>query len=148
MNLQAPTPEALALPAAACTPEGYWEFFESYVRSERVRAAYTWPQVQVRRLQAQDQNVATLKKENYDGFRIGLDDSRWVYLDATNQAGQSARLDLQEHSNGQTFRVDYTRAVFEEAEDGDEKVVKTYGDPGAYVFEFRNGCWHLTQELR
>ncbi len=148
MNPGTPNPETLELPAAACTLEGYWEFFESYVRSERVRAAYTWPQVQVRDLQAQDQNVATVDKEKYDGFRIGLDDSRWVYLDAASQAGQVARLDLQEKSNGQTFRVDYTRAVFEEAEGGDEKVVRTYGDPGAYVFEFRNGCWYLTQELR
>ena len=35
------TPAIGALPADACTPEGYWSFFETFVREPTLRARYS-----------------------------------------------------------------------------------------------------------
>jgi hypothetical protein len=128
------------LPAEACTLEGYWSFFEAFVQSQEVRKIYTSPQIQVRRYS--DESAATSKQHDY--FRIGLVDYQWVYLDDSKDESNYDRLDLEKTLKNKRFRVDYRKAEF----DGDDELVKTFGEPGAYVFEFRDGCWNLTQDLR
>lgn len=114
-----------ALPADACTYEGYWSFFEAFVQSPEVRAAHT-----------ADAARAALRP-----FRIALVDNRWYYVDEGHGMHERQPLDLKETHDGGMFRVEYVRAEF----DDDDEVVKTYGRPGAYVFNYVDGCWQLTQ---
>lgn len=113
------------LPDDACTYDGYWTFFEAFVQSPEVRAAHT----------------ADVARAAIRPFRIALVDDRWYYVDE-GKAGQARQpLDLKENREGGMFRVEYVRAEF----DDDDEVVKTYGRPGAYVFNYVDGCWQLTQ---
>lgn len=125
------------LPDDACTREGHWSFFESFVRWDAVRARHTADSVSVRSFAQPDREVGrTLGKDV--GFRIALEDYRWVL------AGSDQDLDLQPWQEGDVLRVQYTPVEL----GPDDEVVRTLGAPGAYVFERRNGCWELTQELR
>jgi hypothetical protein len=128
------------LPSEACTLEGYWSFFEVFVKSEEVRKIYTSPEIQI--LRYSDESAITSKQNDY--FRIGLVDYQWVYLDPTKDESNYDRLDLKKDLKSTRFRVDYRKAEF----DDNDELVKTFGEPGAYVFEFRDGCWNLTQDLR
>lgn len=125
------------LPDDACTREGHWSFFESFVRWDAVRARHTADSVSVRSFAQPDREVGrTLGKDV--GFRIALEDYRWVL------AGSDQDLDLQPLQDGDVLRVQYTPVKL----GPDDEVVRTLGAPGAYVFERRSGCWELTQELR
>lgn len=125
------------LPDDACTREGHWSFFESFVRWDAVRARHTADTISVRHLSQPDHEVARTPKKDV-AFRIALDDYRWVL------AGSDQDLDLQPSQDGDVFRVEYTPVEL----GPDDEVVRKLGAPGAYVFERRNGCWELTQELR
>jgi hypothetical protein len=115
------------LPADACTTEGYWSFFEAFVRSQHVRESHT----------------AASAREGINPFHIALVDDRWYYVEAGKEPGDQP-LDLKEARNGDGFRVDYVRAKF----GPEDEVVATYGKPGAYVFQFANGCWQLVKTIQ
>ncbi|MCX5965091.1 MAG: hypothetical protein NT070_18760 [Cyanobacteria bacterium] len=44
-----------------------------------------------------------------------------------------------------TFRIDYQKIVDEKPEN---KKITPFANSGAYIFEHRNGCWHLIQDLQ
>lgn len=125
------------LPDDACTWEGHWSFFESFVRWDTVRARYTADTVSVRNLSQPEHEIARTPKKDV-AFRIALDDYRWVL------AGSEQDLDLQPSQDGDVLRVEYTPVEL----GPDDEVLRKLGAPGAYVFERRNGCWELTQDLR
>lgn len=112
------------IPADACTPEGYWSFFEAFSRSANVRERYTAASAD-----------AAIKP-----FRIALVDDRWYYVRA-NQGPNDELLDLKEERDGNTFRVNYIRAKF----DADGEMIETYGGPGEYIFKFTGECWLLVE---
>lgn len=132
-----PWPNTLS--ADACTPKGYWSFFEAFVRSEVVRKSHTSKQIEVR-------SYATNKKikGNYRQFKIGLVDYRWSYVDPSKDISNFDTLDLKKNLVGNTFRVDYQKAEY----GPDDELLRTFGNPGAYVFELKEGCWQLTKEFR
>lgn len=133
------------LPESACKPEGFREFFEAYVDSESVRKTYTWADVRVGRYADPKQDARSVAGSGYRDFRIGAVDYRWVYLDpAIKEPGDYPRLDIDIEPKDKTAQVEYVKAEF----DADDNLVRTVGDRGAYVFELRDKCWYLTQDLR
>lgn len=115
------------LPGDACTREGYWSFFETFVRSKTIREKYTAPEV----------------RDAIDPFRIALVDDRWYYVEAGQEPGQKA-LELKETLENDAFAVEYTKVDL----GPDGEVVKKYGPPGKYLFRYANGCWQLASTPR
>lgn len=146
----------------ACALEEYNSFFWDFVRgrdyqNNETRNAYTWSDVQIRDYQKPNRLLEVISKQNYDAFRIGLIDYSLVYVDPATkklsvreQLKNRLKIDVK-RLDQKTFRVDYVQAEFAvdpEAEDNNGALIRTYGNKGAYIFEHRLGCWHLTQDLR
>lgn len=133
---------AVQLPADACvkSEDGFASFFEQFVYEAPVRAAYSAPTVEVRDIK----DPAKLLGSQPDPFRIALVDNQWSYAEPGKDAGQFARIKSERTLSGDRMRVDFVKAEFSP----DEEVTKTLGKPEAYVFEFKQGCWQLTQQLR
>jgi hypothetical protein len=142
----------------SCARENYGQFFWQFVkdndmRNNRMRIPYSAASITVRDYQNPDRVLEVVKKQNYQGFKIDSVDYTLVYDDPTiTNPNAKARLKREvKRLDDSTFRVDYIRAEFEtdgEAEDNNGKLIRTYGAPGAYIFEHQNGCWTLTQEYR
>jgi hypothetical protein len=145
-------------PPEYCAPDSYRQFFWHFVKgfdysNNRIRLPYTSASVQVRDYQNPDKVLGIVDKQNYDGFKIDSLDYTLVYLDETiTDPNAKARLKVDfTRQTDTTFRVDYVKAEFEinpEEEDNNGQLIRTYGAPGAYIFEHRDGCWNLTQEFR
>lgn len=150
-------PRQAAVPAY-CAPDEYKQFFENFVRGKDrqgtdMRSTYTANRIEVRNYENPSQLLEVMRRQD-DEFSISLRDYRWVILvpsSVDNSPYTRLKIDLRRVSQD-TFRVDYIKAQYKytgnitgtESED----LVKTYGQPGAYVFQHRNGCWNLTQKLR
>ncbi|KRB04497.1 hypothetical protein ASD86_16830 [Lysobacter sp. Root690] len=134
---------AVQLPAEACakSEDGFASFLEQFVYEAPVRAAYSAPTVEVRDIKDPSK---VLSSEAPGPFRIALVDSQWSYNEPGKDAGQFARIKMDRTLSGDRMRVDFVKAEFSP----DEEVTKTLGKPEAYVFEFKQGCWQLTQQLR
>lgn len=128
---------AVALPPEACTLQGGREFFQHFVESADVRRAYSRLD-----LKAGIAAADAAAHPQFDGFRIGLVDSRWVFVDPATAAADSPRVELKQALQGNTYTVDYTKARFS---NGDE-TVETYGETARYTFEFIDGCWALVSQ--
>ncbi len=65
------------------------------------------------------------------------------------KAQQYAHLTFRDVSD-RHFRVDYADAQFQRSRNANPAIswIETSEILGAYVFEHRNGCWHLTQDWR
>lgn len=139
----APAAPAVQLPAEACvkSEDGFASFFEQFVYEAPVRAAYSAPTVEVRDIKDPGK---LLGSEQPGPFRIAMVDNQWSYSEPGKDAGQFARVKMDRTLNGDRMRVDFVKAEFSP----DEEVTKTLGKPEAYVFEFKQGCWQLTQQLR
>ena len=78
----------------------------------------------------------------------------WVYLDPkiSSYSESYPRLAIEFKTlNPQKIRVEYRQAEYVPAPNtggNQERLVRTFGKPEAYIFEHSKGCWHLTQELR
>ena len=144
-----------------CAKTEFDYFFRVFVRGlddimprSAVRKAYVWPQVQVRSYQHPDRLLATVSKAKYDGFNIGLLYNLWVYLDPKLPIYSESypRLAIEFKTlNREKIRVEYRQAEYVSSPNrgaNQERLVKTFGEPGAYIFEHYQGCWYLTQELR
>jgi hypothetical protein len=136
-------------------------FFRVFVRGlddimprSAVRKAHVWPQVQVRSYQNPARLLATVPQQKYDSFKIGLLYNLWVYLDPkiSSYSESYPRLAIEFKTlNPQKIRVEYRQAEYVPAPNtggNQERLVRTFGKPEAYIFEHSKGCWHLTQELR
>ncbi len=132
---QAPAAKsAVVLPPEACTLQGGREFFQQFVESADVRRAYSKLDLKAG-IAAGDAGA----DPQFDGFRIGLVDSRWVLVDPATDAANYPRVELKQSLQGNTYIVDYTKARFS----NDDETVETYGETARYTFEFINGCWLL-----
>jgi hypothetical protein len=142
----------------SCAPDQYGQFFWQFVKdndmsNNPMRMPYSAASITVRNYENPNQVLEVVKKQNYQGFKIDSVDYTLVYDDPTiTDPKAKARLKREvKRLDDKTFRVDYVRAEFEvdpEAEDNNGKLIRTYGAPGAYIFEHQNGCWTLTQEYR
>ncbi|WP_431632510.1 hypothetical protein [Alkalinema pantanalense] len=145
-------------------------------RTIETRNHYTWPTVEIRHAQPPHTLLATLHKEDYRAFRLASD-RNWISVDNRNQAfdlperktppADRVRLDLStlqgtsfktrlraqryamlefHEVSKNRFRVDYREVTY--ASSQTNQWIEAAGASGAYVFEHRKGCWHLTQDLR
>ena len=164
-NTIAPKPTAIAdltgattavKPAIAqCSPDEFKSFFEQFVRNPAAGYDYIDVEVQIRDYQDPRRLLMTIGDKNYVDFRIGAIGNKYVYVDPYAKYGgdderlkNRLKLDFQ-RIGAKTFRVNYIRADFlNDRKDGDGNLVRTFGSPEAYIFEYRDGCWHLTQSLR
>jgi hypothetical protein len=144
-----------------CSTSEFPYFFRVFVRGlddimprSAVRAAHVWTQVEIRNYQKPSELITTVPKQDYDSFRIGLMHNLWIYLDPAvpSYSDNYPRLQVKFKTiNRQKVRVEYQQAEYASVKKGrttEERLVKTFGKPGAYIFEHRNACWRLTQELR
>lgn len=147
---EAPAPEAspavaeapaakptVVLPPEACTLQGGREFFQQFVESADVRRAYSKLD-----LKAGIAAADAAADPQFDGFRIGLVDSRWVLVYPATDVANYPRVELKQLLQGNTYTVDYTKARFS----NDDETVETYGETARYTFEFINGCWMLVSQ--
>lgn len=139
-----------------CSPDEYKSFFENFVRGKdyqgnETRLTYTADIIEVRDYENPSYLIGTLSKKD-DEFSINLRDYRWVQLvPSTIDNSPYTRLEIDLiRLNNNTFRVNYIKAhyAYDPNGDGEEYLDYTYGEPGAYIFEHRNGCWNLTQKLQ
>jgi hypothetical protein len=145
---------------AQCSPNAFKSFFEQFVRNPLQREKYIGSEVQIR--DYQDPSLLVMARSeltgdgdiNYVDFRIGAIGHKYVvnpsrkYLSDVELLKNRLKLDFQ-RIDTKTFRVNYIRAEFlNNKKDEDEMLVRTYGNPEAYIFEHRDGCWLLTQQLR
>lgn len=148
--------EILQLAKDACKTQEFSLMFGYFAQNEGVRAALTAPEVQIRSLARPGQVQRTVKGAEYRDFKIAMIDYSFFDAESADRfdAGQSEaleslKLDITERPGG-AYRVAYVKAEYgppgEDEEYGD--LIRTYGPPGAYLFEPRDGCWHLTQDFR
>jgi len=141
----------------SCAKDQYRSFFEQYVwgkdnQGNEIRYTYTAPYIQVRDYQDPSKLLETMSRKN-DEFSIDLRDYRWVQLvpsQVDNSPYTRLKLDIKKVDD-KTFRVDYIKAQYQYSGVGtnqEETILRTYGEPNAYIFEHRNGCWNLTQKLQ
>ncbi len=144
-----------------CSTAEFSYFFRVFVRGlhdrlprTAVRNAYVWPQVEVRSDRSPSKLLLTAPKQDYigSGFKIGLQQNLWVYLDPQVLSGNYPRLEVKfKPLTRQKIRVEYSQAEYAPVANtraNQERLVKTFGKSGAYIFEHRLGCWRLTQEIR
>jgi hypothetical protein len=132
--VEAASKPAVKLPPEACTREGGWDFFQQFAASADVRRAYSKLD-----LKAGIAAADAAAHPDFDGFRIGLVDSRWVLVDPAVDASEYPRVDLKSSLEGDVFKIDYTKARFS----NDDETVETYGETAGYTFKFIDGCWML-----
>lgn len=160
----APTPTLIdrrVVRQVPCSTAEFQYFFRVFVRGldditprSAVRKAHVWPQVQVRSYKDPRKLLATVPQQDYDGFKIGLLYNLWIYLDPKipSYSESYPRLEVKFKTiNRQKVMVEYRQAEYVPAPNAgpnQERLVRTFGEPGAYIFEHRNGCWRLTQELQ
>lgn len=154
-NAQVQPKTASSLPQY-CSPDEYRAFFENFVRGQdyqgnETRLTYTADIIEVRDYENPSYLIGTLNKKD-DEFSINLRDYRWVQLVPSavdNSPYTRLQIDLIRINNN-TFRVNYIKAhyAYDPNKEGEEYLDYTYGEPGAYIFEHRNGCWNLTQKLQ
>jgi hypothetical protein len=128
----------VALPPEACTLKGGWSFFRQFVASGDVRRAYSKLD-----LKAGITAADAAAHPEFDGFRIGLVDNRWVLVDPALEVADYPRVELKSALDGDTFTVKYTKARFS----NDDEIVKPYGETAGYTFEFIDGCWMLVGQM-
>ncbi|OUC13227.1 MAG: hypothetical protein B0A82_18215 [Alkalinema sp. CACIAM 70d] len=145
-------------------------------RTIETRHHYTWPTVEIRKAQSPHNLLTTLQKDDYRAFRLAID-RNWIYVATNNRAfdlperkttpADRIRLDLGKPQSTafktrlraqryamlefrevseKRFRVDYREVTY--ANSQANQWIEASGASGAYVFEHRKGCWHLTQDLR
>jgi hypothetical protein len=136
-----------------CSSKNDRDFFTGFVRGKNNRGVdrntYTWSKVEIRNYDDPSKVLEVRDKEKYDGFRIGFIDYMAFYLDPSVKNPrdyENVTFDVTK-IDPKTFRVDYSKAEYVDAE-RINTLIRTYGTKGAYIFEHRDGCWYLTQELR
>jgi hypothetical protein len=142
-----------------CATSQFPYFFRVFVRGlddlmprSAVRAAHVWPQVEIRNYQKPSKLISKVAAKDYEGFRIGLLNNLWIYLDPAipSYSEKYPRLQVKFiNVDRQKVRVEYQQAEYVAIGNSkQERLIRTLGKPGAYIFEHRKGCWHLTQDLR
>lgn len=151
-----PPAEVLQMAKDACRAKDFSQMFGYFAQNDGVRAALTAPEVQIRSLARPGQVQRTVRGAEYRDFKIAMIDYSFFDAESADRfdAGQSEaleplELDITEQPGG-AYRVAYVKAEYGPPGEDEEigELIRTYGQPGAYLFEPRDGCWHLTQDFR
>ena len=149
----------------------------SYESHKPNKNLFVWPHVEIRSNQHPYPIQWTIQKQNYHTFHISFREQLWGYINEEPQeikpilpldSPQRVRVNLNtkwtsknilitrlwvnkpikleiKRIDDRTFRVDYQKIVYEKPEN---KKITPSANSGAYIFEHRNGCWHLMQDLQ
>jgi hypothetical protein len=148
--------EVLQLAKDACRAKDFSQMFGYFAQNDGVRAALTAPEVQIRSLTRPGQLQRTVRGAEYRDFKIAMIDYSFFDAESADRfdAGQSEalealKLDITEEPGG-AYRVAYVKAEYGPPGEDEEygELIRTYGQPGAYLFERREDCWQLTQDFR
>lgn len=141
---------------SACEADNFDSFFEAFVRSPQVRKERTARSVEHRSLANPSELLGQIAGTHYQEiFAISLSD--YYYVDTVSkQKWESGALDSYqdlwvdvEPAQDHSYKVKYSKAILRDDGEGDGKTfVRRYGATMGYVFELKQGCWELTQELR
>jgi hypothetical protein len=153
-----PDSEILQMAKAACDGKDFASLFGHFAQTKAVRLAYTAPEVQIRSIDHPDRILQTVPGRDYRDFKIAMVDYSYVDADSADrffahksETLEDLKVDMTETADG-AYRVAYVKVEYgpPSGDDGDEQgaIIRTYGHPGAYLFEPRGGCWQLTQDLR
>ena len=99
--------------------------------------------IEVGDIKKDDETKNVVASEQIEPFRIALVDNQWVYEEPGKPPGELVRVDINRTMDGEAVRVEFVRAEFS----AEDEVLGAVGDPEAYIFVFRNGCWQLTEYL-
>ncbi|WP_153018879.1 hypothetical protein [Lysobacter capsici] len=140
------TTDITTMDAASCgkNDQDFDNFFNAYIYRPELRPQYTSPNIEIRQISDKNKKIGTETKEQNKPLKIGLIDYRWSYVTADEKEEKSDRIEIKIHREGDAMQVDFIRAKYT----NDDTLIRTYGPKGAYVFEHKNNCWQLTQELR
>lgn len=140
------TPAVQSMDADACgnSDQDFDNFFNSYIYRPELRSQYTSPNIEIRQFSDKNKKIGVENKEQNKPFKIGLIDYRWSYVTPNEKAEKFDRIEIKIHRVDETMQVDFIRGHYT----NDDTLTETYGAKGAYVFERKNNCWQLTQELR
>lgn len=105
-----------SLPPDACTREGNWTFFETFVRQPGLRAA----------------NSTASGVKALDRFDIALVDNRWV-----RDRHREVALQVIEENQTDAFSVKATPVEL----DVDDNIVRTLGETVIHHFVWTGSCW-------
>lgn len=139
----------------ACKAKDFAAFFGSYAQNRKVRDAQTAALVEVRSLKNPKKKIEDVDARDFL-FNIQMLDYSYYDADSALKFDKSenpddlvdVKVDFKE-LGGDKHRIDWTRAQMKPDDEGEGKVlVKTIGKPGAYIFEYVDGCYQLTQDLR
>lgn len=151
-----------------CKADGFNEFIELFIENQAVQMTFTDFEVSmgalvpeiipvhgpsdaadVRLQLAESKKVA---KSDYQGqFRLAMRDHYWVDARSVNDNDGYKYVDIERKQLSPTkWRLDWTGGEFRDVPDGGDGVelIRKTGSPGAYIFEFKKGCWHLIEDLR
>ncbi|MFQ6311453.1 hypothetical protein [Lysobacter capsici] len=141
---EAPTVQPMDADACGNNDQDFDNFFNAYIYRPELRPQHTSPSIEIRQISDKNKKIGTETKEQNKPFKIGLIDYRWSYVTAHGKEEKSDRIEIKIHREGNAMQVDFIRAKYT----NDDTLIRTYGPEGAYVFEHKNNCWQLTQELR
>ncbi|HYM85585.1 MAG TPA: hypothetical protein VET30_02505 [Pseudoxanthomonas sp.] len=141
---------------SACESDNFESFFEAFVRSPQVRKERTAKSVEHRSLVDPSELLGQIAGIHYQEiFAISLGD--YYYVDTVSKhKWESGTLNSYEDlwvdvepTQDRSYEVQYSKAILRDDGEGDGKTfVRRYGTKKGYVFEMRQGCWELTQDLR
>jgi hypothetical protein len=103
---------------------------------------YETPQIRISRRKPGDEPVHYLRPENLKFFG-------GPPLVTRLKVQEFAKLDFRNITD-RSFQVDYVDAHYARSGDAQSSTtwIETGVESGAYIFEHRNSCWYLTQDLR
>lgn len=141
---EAPAVQTMDADACGRSDQDFDNFFNAYIYRPELRSRHTSPDIEIRKISDKNNKIGIETKEQNKPFKIGLIDYRWSYVTPDEKADKSDRIEIKIHREGDAMQVDFIRAHYT----NDDTLIETYGAKGAYVFEHKNNCWQLTQELR
>lgn len=138
----------IELTEGACnkTEDDFWSFFQDYVNREDVRARYTAPTIEIRSYADPKKVLGSEAVQGNGAFKIGLVDNMWSYIEPSRADDDTPydRVELDLRNQGDFMRMNFSKAEYAPNDD----LIKKFGAPGAYVFQHKDNCWQLVQELR
>lgn len=136
------------LPQGICdkNEKSFSAFLNEYVNKRDIREQFMAHEIEIRSFSDPTKKIGVETSAQNRPFKIGLVNHMWSYMEAEKDKSSEPHslIKIDKKLHGESMRVDFVKAEFTP----DHDLIRTYGPMGAYIFEHKQGCWQLTQELR
>lgn len=136
------------MPQGICdkNEKSFSAFLNEYVNKRDIREQFMAHEIEIRSFSDPTKKIEIETSAQNRPFKIGLVNHMWSYMEAEKDKSSEpyAFIKIDKKLHGESMRVDFVKAEFTP----DHDLIRTYGPMGAYIFEHKQGCWQLTQELR